>query len=89
MLSVQTMLLIQKSVFLLKNFDQNFLYDRQFLQCVERSGTFFIEGSINAERYVKEGLQKRLLPLIRKYKGPIVAIVFWPDLTTCFMEILI
>ncbi|KAM8702551.1 hypothetical protein ACLKA7_005667 [Drosophila subpalustris] len=35
---------------------------------------------MTSEVYVKEGLQKRLLPFIRKDLSPVK---FWPDLATC------
>ena len=48
--------------------------------CGLRSSSFITTGSVNTEIYIKEGLQNRLLPFLRKHK---VSIFFWPDLTTC------
>ena len=38
-------------------------------------------GTINSEIYVKECLQKRLLPFISKHRD---SAFFWPDLASCY-----
>jgi hypothetical protein len=35
---------------------------------------------MNSQLYLKECLQKRILPLIRSHQGPVM---FWPDLASC------
>lgn len=37
-------------------------------------------GTINSDIYIKECLQKRLLPFMRKHRVPTF---FWPDLESC------
>jgi len=48
--------------------------------CGKRSKCFVTSGTINTDVYVKECLQKRLLPFITQHKGPSF---FWPDLASC------
>ena len=48
--------------------------------CGKISKPFITTASMNSEIYIKECLQKRLLPMIRSHKDPVV---FWPDLASC------
>ena len=48
--------------------------------CGKRSVPYFSTGSINGEIYLKECLQRRLLPFLRLHNKPVL---FWPDLATC------
>jgi len=48
--------------------------------CGLRTASFVTQGMINGEIYVKECLQKRLLPFIKKHKA---STFFWPDLASC------
>lgn len=48
--------------------------------CGMKSSPFITSLTMNTNLYIKECLQKRLLPLIRKHKAPVK---FWPDLATC------
>lgn len=48
--------------------------------CGQRSASFVTSGTINSDIYVKECLQKRLLPFIAKHN---VSTFFWPDLASC------
>lgn len=48
--------------------------------CGKISHPFITTSSMNSEIYIKECLQKRLLPMIRKHNDPVV---FWPDLASC------
>lgn len=41
---------------------------------------FVTNSNINSDVYVKECLQKRLLPFIKSHEGPTL---FWPDLASC------
>lgn len=47
--------------------------------CGLKSEAFVISGSLTADIYITECLEKRLLPFIRKHTIPIV---FWPDLAS-------
>ena len=46
----------------------------------KRSTPFVTTGTINGQVYIKECLQKRLLPLLRSHNGPTL---FWSDLASC------
>lgn len=46
-------------------------------ECGMKSTPFFTTGTIDSETYMKECLQKRLLPFLRKHDKPTL---FWPDL---------
>ena len=48
--------------------------------CRKRSTPFMITGTINGQVYIKECLQKRLLPPLRSHNGPTLS---WPDLASC------
>ncbi|XP_017478044.1 PREDICTED: uncharacterized protein LOC108367860 isoform X3 [Rhagoletis zephyria] len=61
-------------------FPKKFLIWQAICQCGFKSDPFVSTGTINQEIYVKECLQKRLLPLIRLHKDPVL---FWPDLAIC------
>jgi len=61
-------------------FPKRFMVWQAICTCGFRSAVFVTEGTINGEIYVKECLQKRLLPLIRKHSTPAF---FWPDLASC------
>ena len=45
-----------------------------------RSSSYITKGFVNTEVYIKECLQKRLLPFLKKHE---VCKFFWPDLATC------
>lgn len=49
-------------------------------ECGMKSTTFFTTSSMNADIYMKECLQKRVLPMIKKHNSETV---FWPDLASC------
>jgi transposase len=61
-------------------FPKKFLVWQAICSCGFRSQSFIAPGTINSEIYVKECLQKRLLPFIRKHTG---SNFFWPDLASC------
>lgn len=61
-------------------FPKKFLVWQAICGCGKRSRCFLTSGTINTEVYVKECLQKRLLPFIRQHQGPTF---FWPDLASC------
>lgn len=61
-------------------FPKKYLVWQAICSCGDRSQSFITTGTINSEIYVKECLQKRLLPFIRQHKG---STFFWPDLASC------
>ena len=61
-------------------FPSKFLVWQAICSCGLRSASFVTSGSINGEIYVKECLEKRLLPFIRKHN---ISTFFWPDLASC------
>lgn len=48
--------------------------------CGQKTSPFVISSTMNADIYIKECLQKRVLPFIRKHRLPVK---FWPDLASC------
>jgi hypothetical protein len=48
--------------------------------CGSRSSSFITSKTINQDVYIKECLQKRLLPFARKHNE---SVIFWPDLAPC------
>lgn len=64
----------------LTKFAKKYLVWQAICCCGARSKVFVTTGSINSEIYMKECLQKRLLPFLNSHnKSPL----FWPDLATC------
>lgn len=63
----------------IEKFGKKVLVWQAICQCGRRSNPFFYEGCINTDVYVKECLQKRLLPFMRGHNKPTI---FWPDLAT-------
>lgn len=61
-------------------FPRKFLVWQAICTCGKRSKSFVTSGTINTDVYIKECLQKRLLPF---YNSHIVSKFFWPDLATC------
>ena len=64
----------------LDKYPKKFLVWQAICQCGLKCTPFVATGTINQDIYVKECLQKRLLPLIRLHKGPVL---FWPDFASC------
>lgn len=61
-------------------FPKKFLIWQAICSCGERSKFFITSGNVNSDIYVKECLQKRLLPFLRQHSIPTF---FWPDLASC------
>lgn len=61
-------------------YPKKFLVWQAICSCGQRSQSFVTSGSINSEIYIKECLQKRLLPFLSQHK---VSTYFWPDLASC------
>lgn len=64
----------------LTKFPKKFLVWQAICSCGKRSQSFVTSGSINSEIYIKECLQKRLLPFLKQHN---VSTYFWPDLASC------
>lgn len=64
----------------LSKFPKKFLVWQAICSCGNRSASFVTLGSINSDIYIKECLQKRLLPFLRQHN---ISTFFWPDLATC------
>lgn len=62
-----------------EKFGQKVLVWQAICSCGLKSASFFTKGTINADIYQKECLQKRLLPLYKKHTTPPL---FWPDLAS-------
>lgn len=58
-------------------FDEKYLVWQAICECGDKSSIFVTKGTIRKEIYIKECLEKRLLPFIRKHD---VSTLFWPDL---------
>lgn len=61
-------------------YPKKFLVWQAICTCGKRSKAFITTGTINSEIYIKECLQKRLLPFLRSHSG---SPCFWPDLASC------
>lgn len=62
-----------------EKFEPKILVWQAICQCGKKSTPFFTRGTINAEIYRRECLQKRLKPFLAKHKK---SVFFWPDLAT-------
>lgn len=63
----------------IEKFAKKIMVWQAICECGMKSTPFLTEGTINADVYVKECLQKRLLPLVKKHGE---RVLFWPDLAT-------
>lgn len=61
-------------------FPRKFLVWQAICTCGRRSQPFVTSGTINTDVYIRECLQKRLLPF---YNSHGVSRFFWPDLASC------
>lgn len=61
-------------------FPKKFMVWQAICSCGRRSQSFVTSGTINSEIYMRECLQRRLLPFLRSHG---VSTFFWPDLATC------
>lgn len=62
-----------------EKFGKKVLIWQAICQCGEKSEPYIQTGTMNSDIYIKECLQKRLLPLVRKHNS---SVLFWPDLAT-------
>lgn len=63
----------------LDKFSKKYMVWQATCSCGLQSASFMINKTMNQDVYIKECLQKRLLPLIRKHNIPTL---FWPDLAS-------
>lgn len=63
----------------LEKIPQKYLIWQGICSCGLKSDAFVTHGTINGELYLEECMKKRLLPLIKKHRAPVL---FWPDLAT-------
>lgn len=61
-------------------FAKKFLIWQGICSCGLKSKIFVTSSTMNKEVYMKECLQKRLLPMIQLHTHPVI---FWPDLASC------
>lgn len=64
----------------LSKYPTKYLVWQAICSCGGRSKMYIAKGMMNSEVYVKECLQKRLLPFIKSHNNPTL---FWPDLASC------
>ena len=64
-------------------FPKKYLVWQSICSCGKRSQPFISTGTINQEIYLKECLQKRLLPLLKEHEASSISTMFWPDLASC------
>ena len=65
------------TTFKTKKFPAKRMIWQAICECGQRSRTFVMKGTMDSQLYIKECLQKRLLPFIKKHNVPCVS---WPDL---------
>lgn len=65
---------------LVEKFGKKAMVWQAICSCGKISQPFITTASMNSETYIRECLQKRLLPMIRSHKDPVI---FWPDLASC------
>ena len=63
----------------LDKFGKKLLIWQAICSCGRKSKSFVTSSTITANLYVKECLEKRLLPFIRSHGSPVI---FWPDLAS-------
>lgn len=64
----------------MSKFAKKFLVWQAICTCGKRSAPFVTQDTMNGQVYMKECLQKRLLPLLKAHNVPTI---FWPDLASC------
>lgn len=64
---------------LTEKFAQKYMVWQAICSCGRKCKPFIFKGTMTSKRYIKECLQKRLLPIIRSHKK---SVLFWPDLTS-------
>lgn len=69
----------EKAIFTEK-FGKKVMVWQAICECGKTSSPYITTETMNTQKYVKECLQKRLLPMIRQHEGQVV---FWPDLASC------
>lgn len=64
----------------LEKFAKKHMIWQGICSCGLKTNSFITSSTMTSEVYMKECLQKRILPFIKKHKGPVK---FWPDLASC------
>jgi len=67
-----------KAIFVEK-FGKKAMVWQAICECGKLSKPFVTTVTMNTDVYIKECLEKRLLPMINEHDGPVV---FWPDLAS-------
>lgn len=68
----------EKSIFIEK-FSKKAMVWQAICECGKVSKPFVTTQTMKADTYIKECLNRRLLPMIREHDGPVL---FWPDLAS-------
>ena len=61
-------------------FPKKFMVWQAICSCGKRSTPFVNSKTMNQDVYIKECLQKRIIPLINQHDSDVL---FWPDLASC------
>ena len=61
-------------------FAKKYMIWQGICSCGMKSRSFVTSSTMNAQLYIKECLERRVLPLIRSHSTPVK---FWPDLASC------
>ena len=64
----------------MEKFPKKYLVWLAIRNCGSRSASFITFGTVNRKLYIRECLQKRLLPFIRSHTS---SALFWPNLASC------
>lgn len=64
----------------LEKFPAKYLIWQAICTCGLKTTPYISKGTMNGDSYLKNCLKKRLLPLIKLHKTPVL---FWPDLASC------
>ena len=63
-----------------KKFGKKLLIWQAICSCGLKSRSFVASSSMKSDLYIKECLEKRLLPFMRAHES---SVIFWPDLASC------
>ena len=63
-----------------EKFAKKYLVWQAICQCGLRSKPFITKSTLKSSNYIKDCLEKRLLPFVRSHSSPTL---FWPDLASC------
>lgn len=66
----------------LEKFDKKLLVWQAICSCGLKSEPFVTSSTLTFQLYIKECLEKRLLPFIKHHKSQKLETIFWPDLAS-------